>query len=102
MSSSPEALHDLRSRVDELDRCVVKLLALRQSTVDAIAEVKEQSDRSVRDPERESELFDRLRRLADAHGVSPDLIEELFDTIVEHSVTRQHSRRGPSPLRKAS
>jgi len=93
MSSSAHALRDLRSRIDRLDECLVELLARRQSAVDDIASVKEKSDQCVRDPERESELIGRLRDVAEAHEVSPELVEDLFDTIIEHSVARQKDRR---------
>jgi len=93
MSSSAHALRDLRSRIDRLDERLVELLARRQLAVDDIASVKEESDRCVRDPHRESELIGRLRGVAKDHDVSPDLVEDLFDTIIEHSVARQNDRR---------
>jgi chorismate mutase len=97
MSTSAHALRDIRSRIDRLDQRLVELLALRQAAVDDIAEVKEQSDRCVRDPKRESELIDRLRDIAREHDVSADLVEDLYGTIIEHSVARQSSRRSDAP-----
>ncbi len=106
MSTSAHTLSDIRSRIDRLDQRLVELLALRQSAVDDIAQVKEQSDRCVRDPKRESELIDRLRDIAHEHDVSADLVEDLYGTIIEHSVARQSDRRSdsaPKPrLRKVS
>lgn len=86
-------LTDLRRRIDRLDRSIVELLARRQSTVEDIAEVKEEQSCGVRDPEREAELMSRLRDVAREHDVSPDLVEDLFGTIIEHSVERQTERR---------
>lgn len=109
MSSSAHALCDIRSRIDHLDECLVELLARRQQAVDDIAAIKEQSDRCVRDAEREAELIGRIRDVAQDHDVSPDLVEDLFDTIIEHSVARQNDRRtdasadpGSRRLRKVS
>lgn len=106
MSTSACTLSDIRSRIDRLDQRLVELLALRQAAVDDIAEVKEQADRCVRDPKRESELMDRLRDIARQHDVSADLVEDLYGTIIEHSVARQSDRRStsaPKPrLRKVS
>ena len=109
MSTPAHALSDIRSRIDRLDQRLVEILALRQAAVDDIAEVKEQSDRCVRDPERESELIDRLRDIAHQHDVSANLVEDLYETIIEHSVSRQANRRAqsgsearPRRLRKVS
>ncbi|WP_179862174.1 chorismate mutase [Longibacter salinarum] len=103
MSSSSTPLRDIRSRIDQLDRAIVELLAERQSAVDDIADIKEQKNDNVRDPDRESQLMDRLRGIARDHDVSPDLVEDLFGSIIAHSVDRQNDRRDdarPSRLRK--
>ena len=72
------------------------LLAQRQSVVDDISAGKAASDRNVRDPEREVQLLTRLRDHAERAGVPPDLVESIYETILEHSVERQQMQRRDS------
>jgi chorismate mutase len=87
------ALQNARQQIDEIDRCLVQLLAQRQAIVDEITAVKAEADRAVKDPDREARLLDRLRRLARERNLSPDLVEALYDHILAHSVERQRKLR---------
>ncbi|HHP7237603.1 chorismate mutase [Longibacter sp.] len=96
MSSSASTLSDIRSRIDQLDQAIIELLARRQSAVDDIAAVKEEKNDDIRDPDRECELMDRLRDIARDNDLAPGLVEDLYASIIEHSVERQKNRRTSS------
>lgn len=92
-SSTPSSLDEAREQIDEINRKVVELLAERQAVVDELCQLKAQTDRDIRDPEREAELLGHVRSVADESGLSPDLAECLFREILEHSVEQQRERR---------
>ena len=94
---SPATLEDARDRIDDINEQVVKLLAERKAVVDRLCALKAEEGRTVRDPEREAELLARVREAAREQGLPPDLAESLFETILEHSVQRQHRRRAEAP-----
>ena len=87
------ALHAAREQVDRIDRRLVDLLAQRQTVVDEICAVKAASGRDVRDPDREAELLSRLRTHARHADVSPDLVESIYQCVLDHSVERQKTQR---------
>ncbi len=87
------ALQNARQQIDEIDRRFVELLAERQAIVDEITDVKAETDRDVKDPDREAELLDRLRDKAREHDLPPDLIEEIYQQILAYSVERQRQHR---------
>jgi chorismate mutase len=87
------ALQNARQQIDDIDRRFVELLARRQAIVDEITEVKADADRDVKDPDREAELLDRLRTKAREHGLPPDLVEDIYEQILEYSVERQRRQR---------
>ncbi|MFB6097942.1 MAG: chorismate mutase, partial [Salinibacter sp.] len=91
--STPPTLEDARTRIDEINRRVVELLAERQAIVDELCEIKAEAGRSVRDPEREAELLAHVRTVAADAGLPPDLAETLFEEILAHSVEHQRRRR---------
>jgi len=93
-TTSSTTLKGARARIDEINERVIELLAERQSIVDELCEIKADTGQSVRDPEREAELLDHVRLVAEEAGLPPDLAEALFEEILAHSVRRQRRRRG--------
>jgi chorismate mutase len=91
-------LEEAREEIDAIDRRLVELLAERQEVVDDIAEVKEEAGRDARDPAREEELIDRVRTLAREAGLAPQLAEDIYRDLLDHSVRRQRRRRNGTPL----
>lgn len=92
-TSTTSTVQEARSRIDEINERVVELLAERQAIVDELCELKADAGQPVRDPEREAELLDHVRAVANEAGLSPALAETLFEDILDHSVAAQRRRR---------
>lgn len=92
-TSGITSLQEARARIDEINERVVELLAERQAVVDELCDVKAETGKTIRDPEREAELLAHVRSVAEDEGLPPDLAETLFEAILEHSVQRQRRKR---------
>lgn len=57
----PESLDDVRRRIDDIDAEIVRLLNARADCAQAIGRLKEDASKPYFTPEREHEIFDRLR-----------------------------------------
>ena len=90
------ALQQARERIDDIDRRFVELLAQRQSIVDEVSEAKAASGREVRDEDREEQLLDRVRDLAEDRDLPPDLVSRLYEQILAYFVQRQRQSRNGS------
>ena len=75
----------VRAGVDALDRQLVALLAVRQRYMDAAARIK--PDRAaVRDPARVEEVVTRVRAAATQAGLSPEIAEPVWRTLIERCI----------------
>ena len=79
-----QSLEKLRSRIDELDSELLKLLNERAKCVIKIGKIKQKEKKSVLVPLREKELLDRLR--TDNKGPMTDpmviyLFQQIIDTL---------------------
>lgn len=90
---STPSLRDARETIDEIDRRVVELLAERYALVDELCETKAENGNSVRDPDREQELLDRVTTLAEEHGLAPEVARQIYEEVLSQSVERQRRRR---------
>jgi 3-deoxy-7-phosphoheptulonate synthase len=94
MSTTPlNTLDDARDRIDDIDRRIVELIAERYAVVDELCEMKAENGDTVKDEDREQELLDHVASIAEKHGLSPDLAEQLYEKILALSVERQRRRR---------
>lgn len=83
-AKSPDActsLADIRAEIDRLDRDIVARLAQRQRYVVAAARFKG-SAAEVRAPDRVEQVVAQVRRLAQDHGASPDVIEQVYRQLI--------------------
>jgi chorismate mutase / prephenate dehydrogenase len=88
-----KSLDELRARLDELDRDLLRLVAERQAISGQIAEVKRSTGTPTRDFRREREVLLKARRDAEALGVSPALGETLLQSLIRGSLTTQEQAR---------
>jgi isochorismate pyruvate lyase len=76
---------EVREGIDALDGEIVALIATRFRYMVAAARIK--SDRAdVRDEQRKAEVIANARRAAVELGVPPDLVEALWEVLVEGSI----------------
>ncbi len=86
-----ETMTDVRAGVDALDRQLVALLATRQGYMDAAARIK--SDRSrVRDDVRVEEVVSRVKAAAREAGLSVDIAEPVWRTLIDRSIAYEFER----------
>jgi isochorismate pyruvate lyase len=86
-----EGVDDVRQAIDGLDREILNLLGRRARYVAAAARFK--TDRAgVRAPERQRAMLSRRRKWAEAEGLDPDFVENLYRNIVSHFVGREMDR----------
>jgi isochorismate pyruvate lyase len=83
-----ENLTEIRSSIDELDREIVALIGRRARYVEAAARFKT-SEKSVRAPERQAAMLAERRRWAEDEGLDPDVIEILFQQLVDYFIARE-------------
>jgi len=83
------SLNDLRRNIDRVDREILDLLARRMALSDQAARYKKAG--KVRDVKREKEILKRLAREAQRSGLDPLMVKDLFEIILDCSVSRQES-----------
>ena len=86
-------LNELRSRLSDLDRQILDLVAERQAVVDQIGEVKLSSGHATRDFAREKRVLDAARDQAIALGIPASLAESLMQLLIRSSLTKQERAR---------
>ena len=75
-------LTELRSRIDELDLQLVRVLAQRLAVCAMVAKVKEGSDTPVIQPARVRDVITSRRQWAIDDGVDPDFAEQVFRVLL--------------------
>jgi len=93
MKIPPMDLHDLRKRLNELDRQLIELIAERQSVVEKVGEHKRAAGQATRDYAREKQVLDRVRAGAEELGIAPDVAEQVMRLLILTSLTRQERAR---------
>lgn len=79
---------EVRAGVDALDQALVALIAERFGFMDAAARIKR--DRAaVRDEARKAAVIANVRRHAKQQGLCPDLMERLWEELVEASIAHE-------------
>ena len=77
-----QSLEKLRSRIDELDSELLKLLNERAKCVIEIGKIKQKQKKDVLVPLREKELLDRLRKV-NKGPMTDAMVSYLFQQIIE-------------------
>ncbi|KQX64521.1 chorismate mutase [Angustibacter sp. Root456] len=83
-------LASVRAALDELDGRVVELLVERQHLVAQAAAFKH-TDSEVQAPQRVAAVVRRARQLAEQHGGSGDLVEQVYTALVAAFVAHERA-----------
>ena len=75
-------LPQLRKRVDELDDQIVKALCERVKVCQAIGSAKQNKGLPVKDAQRESEVYQRVKQQAAKLSLNPVQVEAVYREIV--------------------
>jgi isochorismate pyruvate lyase len=86
-----QTMTDVRAGVDAVDRQLVDLLAIRFRFMTAAARIK-QDRGTVRDDARKAQVIANARAAAEAAGVPPDLVGDLWERLVEGSISYEFDR----------
>jgi isochorismate pyruvate lyase len=76
---------DVREGVDEVDRAIVDLLALRFGYMEAAARIKPSRDQ-VRDEARKADVLAKVDAAADEAGLDRELLARIYEDLIEASI----------------
>lgn len=82
------SLEEVRRGIDALDREMVALIGRRSRYVRAAAAFKK-DEVQVRAPERRRAMLGERRRWAEEEGLSPNLIEDLYERLISYFIDRE-------------
>ncbi len=80
----PEEVHELRRRIDALDRDLVRLLNERSECAVAIGRLKGAAGLPIHDPEREREILRQIVQ-SSAGPLAAEALARLFERILDES-----------------
>ena len=87
----PAELLKARSKIDQIDRQLVELLAVRFQLTLQVGLLKADQGLAAFDESREAQKLDELRELCQEQGLDSELIIELFKRIMEE-VVKNHNK----------
>lgn len=84
-------MEDIRTEIDFIDNQIVELISKRAKYVDNAAKFKKDIV-AVRDEVRVAAVIDSKRKLAEKYGISPDLIGEIYERMINFFVNEEIKR----------
>lgn len=82
------SLEEVRRDIDALDRAVVALIGRRSRYVRTAAAFNK-DEVQVRAPVRRRAMLEERRGWAEEEGLSPDLIEDLYERLISYFIDRE-------------
>ncbi|MCS6824040.1 MAG: bifunctional 3-deoxy-7-phosphoheptulonate synthase/chorismate mutase type II [Cytophagaceae bacterium] len=82
-------LEDLRSKIDNIDRELVEILAQRMAVVEKIGEYKKENNITTFQVKRWDEIMKNRAELAKKMGLNPEFVTEIYKIIHEESIRKQ-------------
>jgi chorismate mutase-like protein len=97
-------LSELRARIDDLDRELIRVVAARLSVCEEVARLKEGSETPVIQPGRVREVVTSRRQWAIDAGVDPDFAEQLVRVLLAetHRIEVAKARHDAAPDKAAA
>ena len=92
--ASIPTMAELRVEIDRLDSALIDLLARRAACIDRAIQLKPAEGMPARIDARVAQVIDNVREKAKTAGVSPDLAEAIWRTMVEHFIAREEAVLG--------
>ncbi len=89
----------LRTRIDQIDSQILKLLAQRQEQVEKVVKLKKVHHMPVYHPAREEDLISKLRSQAGDARLDPDFMEDLYRVILRQSRVKQTNQMEQKGIR---
>ena len=89
----PAELLKVRAKIDQLDRKLVELLAIRFALTQKVGLIKANKELEAFDADREAQKLAELRSLCEEHHLNPELITKLFTSIMEEVVCNHRRLR---------
>lgn len=86
LQNTESSLPDLRRQIDALDAELISLLSKRQRCVERVIEIKRAQKLPARIPERIDEVLERVRKLAQAEKLEPDLAVAVWREMIEQFI----------------
>jgi chorismate mutase len=81
----------IRDDIDRVDARIVRLLSKRIRLTEQTLQFKKTID-DIEVPARTARVLRSVRRLAKEHGIQPDIVERLYQVILEGSVRQQRDK----------
>lgn len=81
-------IEEVRSEIDRIDRAIIEAVAQRRGYVHAVMRFKRSED-DVHAHERQRQMLATRREWATEQGLSPDLVEGLFRSMVDHFIAEE-------------
>jgi isochorismate pyruvate lyase len=95
------SLPELRRQIDMLDAQLISLLSMRQRCVERVIEIKRVQKLPARIPDRIDEVLERVRKLAEAEKLEPDLAVAVWREMIEQFIAYEERALSHSPRRGA-
>lgn len=81
-------IEEVRSEIDRIDRAMIEAIAQRRAYVHAVMQFKRSED-DVHAHDRQRQMLAVRRAWAAEHGLSPEMVEGIFRTMVEHFIAEE-------------
>jgi len=88
----------VRADIDRVDNELVELIAERLKLTGEVGRLKAKLDLPLYVPSREAEIIENKRKLAESHGISADLVEDVIRRIMRDSYTSQSRTRADNKI----
>jgi chorismate mutase len=82
-------IQKLREKINKYDGQIIDLISKRQSLMPAVGLYKKQNKMPINQPQREKEMFIKIKALADEQKLSPTMLEKIFKTLIKDGKERQ-------------
>jgi len=81
-------IEEVRSEIDRIDRAIIEAIAQRRGYVHAVMQFKRSAE-DVHAHERQRQMLAVRRAWAEEHTLSPELVEKLFRSMVDHFIAEE-------------
>jgi len=82
-------IQEIREAIDNIDKEIIKLIGSRFNYVKEIVKFKDKDRDSIVAKDRYNEVIENRRMLAIENGLNPDLIENVYKSLINHFINKE-------------